>query len=144
MIPSCVKELKMGCSGAVQRTAPPSVFRRALRAVGSGELWASRQMVSVVLRELLMADQPRRLTEREREILGLIASGYPNREIAGLLFISRETVRWHVRTLYKKLGIRDRNHAIAFARGATDLTTAKPPQKAFSSPKTLEVPSLHE
>jgi DNA-binding NarL/FixJ family response regulator len=140
----CKKLLKMGCSGAVQRTAPPSVYRRALRAVVGGELWASRGTVSALVRELLLAGQPRRLTEREREILILIAEGHPNRRIADLLFISRETVRWHVRTMYKKLGIRDRNHAIAFARADQDFAPAKPAQKATSSSKTLKVPSAQE
>jgi DNA-binding NarL/FixJ family response regulator len=121
----CKRLLKMGCSGVLQRTAPLTAYRRALHAVGRGELWASRVTVGTLVRELLLAYQPPRLTEREKEILRLIADGFPNRQIADLLFISRDTVRWHVRTIYKKLGLRDRNHAIAFARKAKDLAPTK-------------------
>ena len=48
------------------------------------------------------------MTPRENEILALIAKGCTNREIADRLLVTRETVRWHERRLYSKLGIRDR------------------------------------
>jgi DNA-binding NarL/FixJ family response regulator len=136
--------LRMGVSGAVQRSAPYTVYRRALRAVAAGELWASRGTVSALLRELLVSDKPRKLTERETEILDLIADGHQNRQIADLLFISRETVRWHVRTMYKKIGVVDRTQAIAFARAAKGITPVKPTQKASASSKTFTVPVVLE
>ncbi|MBZ5676590.1 MAG: response regulator transcription factor [Acidobacteriia bacterium] len=135
------KLLRMGFSGAIHRTAPPTVYRRALCALAGGELWASRGTMAALVRELLLVDQPRRLTVREKQILELIANGHHNRQIADLLFISHETVRWHVRTMYKKLGVRDRDHAIVIARAAKDFTPAKPAQKAISSPKMLKMPS---
>ena len=140
----CKALLRMGFSGTVQRSAPPMVYRRVLRALAEGELWASRGTVSALVRELLLKDQPKQLTEREKEILALIAGGHQNSEIAELLFISRETVRWHVRTMYKKLAIRDRNHAIAFARTAKGLTPAKPVQPATFPSKTLKIPAAQE
>jgi len=136
--------LRMGLSGAIPRTAPLTVYRRALRALAGGELWASRVTMAALMRELLLADQPQKLTGREREILSLIENGHHNRQIADLLFISRETVRWHVRTMYKKLGVRDRNQAIAFARTAKDLAPTKPAQKATSPSKMLEIMSAQE
>jgi DNA-binding NarL/FixJ family response regulator len=121
--------LRLGCSGSVQRTAPQAVYRRALRALANGELWASRSTLATLVRELLLDNQPKTLTERQKEILALIATGYENRHIADALFVSLETVRWHIRTIYKKLGVRTRNQAIARA-AAQDFAPAKPVQKA--------------
>lgn len=123
----CKKLLRMGCSGTVQRSSPPAVFRRALGAVAEGELWASRRTLAALVRDLLLDDSPRRLTGREQEILALIAKGYQNREVAAALFISRETVRWHVRSIYSKLGVRDRELAVAYALANGDIAPAKPP-----------------
>jgi DNA-binding NarL/FixJ family response regulator len=119
---TCMRLLRMGCVGTVQRASAPAIFRRALQAVAEGEIWASRKTVSALLRALLSDESPRKLTEREDEILKLIGQGYKNQEIADALFISRETVRWHVRSLYTKLGVRDRQHAIEHA----SLATAEP------------------
>ncbi len=113
--------LRMGFDGAIERSAPPAVFRRALDAVAKGELWASRKSVSALVREFLSATCPIQLTVREREIFDLLAKGYKNREIADALFVSRDTIRWHLRGIYAKLGVRDRKHAIecAFGEGRT-------------------------
>jgi DNA-binding NarL/FixJ family response regulator len=128
----CKKMLRMGCSGTILRTASAAVFRRSLRAVADGELWASRRTLGTLVRELLVDDSPRRLTTREKEILTLIAKGYKNREIAETLFISRETVHWHVRSIYTKLGVRDRQQAIAHALVTGTVRPTKPPSNAES------------
>jgi DNA-binding NarL/FixJ family response regulator len=57
----------------------------------------------------------RRVTDRELEILQLLADGHENNEIARRLYISLETVKTHVRRLLKKLGARSRTHAVAIA-----------------------------
>jgi LuxR family maltose regulon positive regulatory protein len=56
------------------------------------------------------------LTERELELLDLIAKGLSNQEIAGRLFISLPTVKWHTSNIYSKLGVRSRTQAVAQAR----------------------------
>jgi len=56
------------------------------------------------------------LTERESEILGLIAGGATNREIAGALYLSPHTVKEHTSTLYRKLGARNRAEAVQRAQ----------------------------
>jgi two-component system response regulator DesR len=56
------------------------------------------------------------LTDREREILGLIAEGATNREIAAALFLSPHTVKEHTSTLYRKLGARNRADAVQRAQ----------------------------
>ncbi|MGH3088985.1 MAG: LuxR C-terminal-related transcriptional regulator [Rubrobacteraceae bacterium] len=60
---------------------------------------------------------PESLSEREMEVLALIAAGRSNREIAGRLFVSTSTVKTHINNLYRKLGARSRTQALAKARG---------------------------
>jgi DNA-binding NarL/FixJ family response regulator len=104
----CEKLLRMGFDGAIERSAPPAIFRRALQAVAEGELWAPRKSISALLREFLSDAGPTKLTTREREIFDLLAKGHKNREIADALFVSRDTIRWHLRSIYAKVGAPDR------------------------------------
>jgi NarL family two-component system response regulator LiaR len=122
----CQKVLRMGFAGTIHRSAPAPVFRRALDAVAQGELWASRVTISVLVREFLSELRPLGLTSREREVLGLLARGNKNQEIADTLFLSRETVRWHLRGIYSKLGVPDRKRAIEYAL-AKGMTIASKP-----------------
>jgi DNA-binding NarL/FixJ family response regulator len=55
------------------------------------------------------------LTDREREVLGLIAKGKRNKEIAGDLSISEETVQGHIKNIFAKLSVHDRTEAVAVA-----------------------------
>jgi DNA-binding NarL/FixJ family response regulator len=68
-----------------------------------------------------------RLTEREREVLALIARGMRNSEIAGELYLSQATVKTHVARLLRKMGLRDRTQA---AVAAYDLGLVRPRQPA--------------
>jgi DNA-binding NarL/FixJ family response regulator len=104
----CERLLRMGFDGAIERSAPPAIFRRALHAVAEGELWAPRKSISALLREFLSDTGPTKLTTREREIFDLLAKGHKNREIADALFVSRDTIRWHLRSIYAKVGAPDR------------------------------------
>jgi DNA-binding NarL/FixJ family response regulator len=108
--------LRMGCAGVLLDNLSSSKLRRAVRCVAEGELWASRRLMARLIQDLLLAESPRRLTGREQEILGLIGQGLKNQEIAEKLFISRETVRWHVRSLYAKIGVQDRLSAAFYAQ----------------------------
>src|SRR5260370_22562516 len=67
----CQKLLRTGFAGAIQRSAPAAIFRRALDAVADGELWASRKTISALVREFLSESSPNRLTTREKEIISL-------------------------------------------------------------------------
>jgi predicted ATPase/DNA-binding CsgD family transcriptional regulator len=58
-----------------------------------------------------------RLTERESQVLALIAEGLTNRQVAARLTVEQSTVRWYVRQIYGKLGAQDREHAVSLARG---------------------------
>lgn len=109
--------LRMGCMGCLRDGCSRSTLRRAVRSVALGELWASRRVISRIFQGFLLAESPRKLTRREKEILDLVGQGCKNQEIAEQLFISRETVRWHLRSLYAKIGVRDRLSAAFYALG---------------------------
>jgi DNA-binding NarL/FixJ family response regulator len=99
--------IRIGCSGVLLCSATSAEASRALRAVMKGELWAPREIVSDLLRKTLR-ETKHHLTVRESEILALVAEGLKNNAIAERLFISPQTVRWHLRSLYAKLGTHDR------------------------------------
>jgi DNA-binding NarL/FixJ family response regulator len=118
--------LRAGCSGILIRGSSAPRLRRAVNAVLRGQVWASRQNLSCVLRELVTSCYLQGLTRREEQILELIGMGRSNAQIARELFVSRETVRWHVRSLYAKLGVRGRTDAAAFAAKGRAHTAAFP------------------
>jgi DNA-binding NarL/FixJ family response regulator len=105
---ACESLLRMGCVGSLRGGEVPGTIVRALNAVIAGELWFPRTMLSRVLRGFLVAQDPNRLTSREMEILALIGEDLNNQQVADRLFIARETVRWHIKSLNAKLGIRTR------------------------------------
>src|SRR5581483_609950 len=106
--------IRIGCAGYLSRDATREEASEAVAAVLAGQLWASWEVVSRVLLNLLRESR-HRLTFRESEILALVSEGLKNGEIARRLFIAPETVRWHLRSLYKKLGTHDRFHAVSRA-----------------------------
>jgi DNA-binding CsgD family transcriptional regulator len=82
-----------------------------------GEIWAERHLVTRTLQQALTAaGTDALLTSREREILGLLRVGHSNRQIADTLFISPETVKWHIRKVFSKIGAKDRLEATLYAR----------------------------
>ena len=103
--------LRMGCAGFLEHDSSFSTVCRAIECVRSGELWASRKLVSETLKGMLSIVDDCRFTRRELEILRRLAAGYDNRQIADDLFITRDTVRWHLRGIYSKLGVHDRQTA---------------------------------
>lgn len=108
------KLLCMGCMGFLPHDAPRSTLRKAVRAIASGEVWAERRAVSRAVKKLILRQLVQELTVREREILRLITCGLSNRAIADRLCITHETVRWHIRSLYSKIGVQDRFSAIVY------------------------------
>jgi DNA-binding NarL/FixJ family response regulator len=99
--------LQLGCHGVLPLKFPAKLLRRAVPAILAGELWAPRLVISAMLLNLLKArteKRENRFTPREQHILELVGRGYRNAEIASSLFISHETVRWHKRRIYRKIG----------------------------------------
>jgi len=107
-----------GATGYLLKDSPPDELLRGVRAAARGEAVLSP---SVATRLLGQVRQPARepLSQRELDILGLIAQGCSNREAAARLFISEATVKTHVLHIYAKLGVNDRAAAVAagFERG---------------------------
>lgn len=113
---NCERLLRSGFAGILPRDSSPDTFERAVRSIAEGQLWFPREVSSQVLKGFLVEQNFRHLTTREAEILKLIRLGRNNRQIADELFISRETVRWHVRGLNAKLGAEDRNGSGEYLR----------------------------
>jgi len=112
-----IRCLRLGCMGYFSRQESLSALRKAIYAVAAGQMWASRAVLTLLVREVLDGrERAPQLTAREGEILGLIRNGSANAEISQCLFISPETVRWHVRRLFAKIGVCNRAGAAEFAR----------------------------
>lgn len=116
--------LEAGARGYVLKGARKSELVRAIRAVASGELIIGPAVAGRVLRRLgtsaradTVAAFPM-LTEREREVLALLAVHLTNPEIAARLHLSDKTVRNHVSNVFAKLGVATRAEAVVLAREA--------------------------
>ena len=115
-----VPAIEAGATGYLLKDSPPEELLRGVRAAARGEAVLSP---SVATRLLGQVRQPARdrepLSQRELDILGLIAQGCSNREAAARLYISEATVKTHVLHIYAKLGVNDRAAAVAvgFERG---------------------------
>jgi DNA-binding NarL/FixJ family response regulator len=115
--------LRNGASGFLLKDTPPADLVSALRAVASGDAVVSPSVTKRLLSrflgdgggELRDAAVLDVLTEREREVLVLIAKGLSNGEIARKLFLSEATVKTHVGRILAKLGVRDRVQAVVLA-----------------------------
>jgi DNA-binding NarL/FixJ family response regulator len=118
--------LRAGASGFLVKDAEPEELIRAVRVVHRGEALLSPSVTRRLIASLatrapagLPAGQPHpglaRLTEREREVLGLVARGLSNDEIAGKLFQSPLTTKTHVSRIMTKLAVRDRAQLVVIA-----------------------------
>jgi DNA-binding NarL/FixJ family response regulator len=106
---------RKGFVGYLNHDSTPDMARKAVEHVLAGELWADRKVMSDMVRLMSPTIHDTRFTRREREVLEKVAAGLDNRRIAEDLFVTRETVRWHLRTAYAKLGIHDRAALVALA-----------------------------
>jgi DNA-binding NarL/FixJ family response regulator len=114
--------IEAGATGYLLKDSPREELFRAVRAAARGEAVLSP---SVATRLLGQVREPARepLSQRELEVLGLIARGATNREAANRLFISEATVKTHLLHVYAKLGVNDRAAAVAVAYDRGLLTT---------------------
>jgi len=115
--------LRIGASGFLLKNAPPEDLVDAIRVVASGDALLAPSVTQRVIGEFARhaaspAARPAELaelTDREREVLQLIARGLANAEVAAALFIGEATVKTHVSNVLAKLGLRDRVQAVVFA-----------------------------
>jgi DNA-binding NarL/FixJ family response regulator len=121
-----VEGMRAGASGYLLKDCSAEELRAAIRAVARGQVLLQAQSAAQLLAEMQAPNSPAEpaapgedasgLTDRERDVLHLIAQGRTNAEIAETLFVSEATVKTHVHHLLTKLGARDRAHAIVLAR----------------------------
>jgi len=115
--------LRAGASGFLLKDAEPAALLHAIRVVASGEALLSPSVTRRVVEVFAAGSAPdapqasllAELTEREREVVGLVASGLSNADIAQRLVISPATARTHVSRAMVKLGARDRAQLVVFA-----------------------------
>jgi DNA-binding NarL/FixJ family response regulator len=113
------KAMRVGASGFMLKNSPPDQLAAAIRTVAAGEALLAPSVTRRLIEEFVRrprvdpseAPELFELTERELEVLKLIARGLSNAEIAEQLTVSEATVRTHVNRILTKLGLRDRTQA---------------------------------
>ncbi len=109
------RSLAAGATGYVLKKTPPADLLEAIGSVFAGGSPMSDRIARKVVQEFHRVGRSSKeienLTDRETEVLSYIAKGYPDKAIAEKLFISSETVRSHIRSVYQKLHVRSRTQA---------------------------------
>lgn len=117
--------MRYGAMGIAFKERTPELLLKAIEKVHAGEVWLERAMMATVLGEMSRAYDGRRidlpssqiatLTDRERQVVGLIGEGLKNKQIAARLFISETTVRHHLTSIFDKLNVADRCELVVYA-----------------------------
>jgi DNA-binding NarL/FixJ family response regulator len=123
-----VEAMKLGCSGVLLKDSPVHLIEKSLLKVVAGEIWLDSNTTAAVIRQFAAPSdytpthtngKPNReraqLSQREREIIVLIAQGYKNKEIAEKMFITEQTVKNHLHNVFDKLGVSDRLELALYA-----------------------------
>lgn len=118
-----VEALKLGAVGYLLKDMPPAELIKAIREVHEGGVLISPKVAAKIVDKLVNPVKGRspnseqnslanELSNREKEVLRLLAQGLDNKEIAARLFIAEQTVKNHVSVIYSKLGVHDRVQAL--------------------------------
>src|SRR5437879_10658782 len=120
-----VQAMKLGCSGIVLKQTAPELIIKSIRKVHAGEIWLDSHTTAAVMRQFAAPGdviggsgktrERSPLSQREREIVGLVAQGYKNKEMAEKMFISEQTVKNHLHNIFDKLGVSDRLELALYA-----------------------------
>ncbi len=125
-----VEAMKLGCSGILMKQSPAALIAKSIRKINEGEIWLDASTTATVIRQFASPSEssppsspgngkhPRdraQLSQREREIIVLIAQGYKNKEIAEKMFITEQTVKNHLHNVFDKLGVSDRLELALYA-----------------------------
>ena len=121
-----VQALKAGARGYIVKGVTARELKTILRAVNSGEAYVTPTLAAALLSDFQVKKSNAKqkdpfddLTEREREILELVASGMSNKEIAAKLFLSEKTVKHHMTNILQKLHVSNRVQAALLAQNQT-------------------------
>jgi DNA-binding NarL/FixJ family response regulator len=126
--------MKLGTSGIVLKQTATELLIKSIRKVHAGEIWLDSHTTAAVIRQFVANDEaqpsmhsslppapPTRererspLSQREREIVALVAQGFKNKEMAEKMFISEQTVKNHLHNIFDKLGVSDRLELALYA-----------------------------
>src|SRR6267378_2969950 len=120
-----VQAMKLGCSGIVLKQTAPELIVKSIRKVHGGEIWLDSRTTAAVMRQFAApgeigsgsgkSRERSPLSQREREIVQLVAQGYKNKEMAEKMFISEQTVKNHLHNIFDKLGVSDRLELALYA-----------------------------
>lgn len=116
-----IEAMEIGAKGYISKNASSKELIKTIRYVHSGNTYIQpnikndSQGADDNKKEDEVSDKIKQLSKREYEILYLLASGYKNKEIGDRLFISEKTVKNHITSIYKKLGVEGRVQAVIFA-----------------------------
>lgn len=108
--------MKMGAVGFLPKTLPAKTFVNAVRFMAMGEQYLPLEILSSPDKDVIDHTLVQRLSQRELEVLRLLAVGRSNKEIARDLNLREPTVKLHVTSLYRKLGSRNRAQAAVIAK----------------------------
>ena len=123
-----VQAMKLGCSGIVLKQTAPELIVKSIRKVYGGEIWLDSHTTAAVMRQFASPNdiaansgapgksrERSPLSQREREIVQLVAQGFKNKEMAEKMFISEQTVKNHLHNIFDKLGVSDRLELALYA-----------------------------
>jgi DNA-binding NarL/FixJ family response regulator len=127
--------IEAGAAGFVLKDSSAEDLIAAVRAIAGGGAWFDHAVAPRLLERYRLVVAPaardatrlEELTDREHDVLRLMARGATNAEIAGVLFVAEATVKTHVGSIFGKLGVRDRAAAIVFAYDHGVVTPGAPP-----------------
>lgn len=105
-----------GASGYILKDATPDEVIAAVRSAAAGDVPLDPKAARVLLERQRAGRPARRLSDREREVLALVAQGLANKQIARRLSISERTVKAHLTNIFQQLGVTDRTQAALWAR----------------------------
>ncbi|HLV96804.1 MAG TPA: response regulator transcription factor [Candidatus Acidoferrales bacterium] len=116
-----VRAMRLGARGVVLKQSASDLLLKSIHKVYDGEIWLDNRMTAEVIdafKKSAEAGQRREkplLSDREKEIVQLVAQGFRNREIGEKLFISEQTVKNHLHNIFDKLGVSDRLELALYA-----------------------------
>ena len=126
---SVVEAVRAGAIGYLLKDTEAHELRRAIKAAAGGQVQLSPQAAARLIREVVAPESRQSLTDRETEVLRLLAQGRSNKEIARVLSIGEQTVKTHVAHILSKLEMSSRTQAALYAI-QTGLVPAAPPNPA--------------
>ncbi len=112
---SVVEAIRAGAIGYLLKDTEAEELRRAIKAAAAGQVQLSPRVAARLMREIDPPEHPQPLTERETDVLRLLAQGQSNKEIGRALSISEQTVKTHVAHVLSKLDVSSRTQAALYA-----------------------------